>query len=236
MEEIEVVAGCPGAGQTIGDVRGGAFIVGVRQADGSFLPVPAAETALGAGRRRHGARHAEHARPPRGAVRHGTRRSRPGARRSRRASRRVARCRPGTLQASSPTLELRAAVGAASGAVAGADGRAAAAPTLERPKKAGFGDYATNAAMLLAPRAGAPPRDVAGAARRGARARALGAALDRVEVAGPGLPEPLPVRRLVRRARSAHVLAAGDAFGGGGAERPPSGSTSSSSRPTRPAR
>jgi voltage-gated potassium channel len=49
MEEIEVVAGCPGAGRTIGDVRGGAFIVGVRHADGSFLPVPAAEIALGPG-------------------------------------------------------------------------------------------------------------------------------------------------------------------------------------------
>lgn len=49
MEEIEVIAGCLGAGQTIGDVRGGAFIVGVRHVDGSFLPVPAADTALGAG-------------------------------------------------------------------------------------------------------------------------------------------------------------------------------------------
>ncbi|MDX6691021.1 MAG: voltage-gated potassium channel [Solirubrobacteraceae bacterium] len=49
MEEIEVVAGCDGAGRTIGDVRGGAFIVGVRHADGSFLPVPAADTPLGIG-------------------------------------------------------------------------------------------------------------------------------------------------------------------------------------------
>jgi voltage-gated potassium channel len=49
MEEIEVVAGCDGVGRTIGDVRGGAFIVGVRHADGSFLPVPAAETELGPG-------------------------------------------------------------------------------------------------------------------------------------------------------------------------------------------
>ena len=49
MEEIEVGAGCHGIGQTIGEVRGGAFIVGVRHADGSFQPVPAAETTLGAG-------------------------------------------------------------------------------------------------------------------------------------------------------------------------------------------
>jgi voltage-gated potassium channel len=49
MEEIEVGAGCAGIGQTIGQVRGGAFIVGVRHSDGSFQPVPAAETTLGPG-------------------------------------------------------------------------------------------------------------------------------------------------------------------------------------------
>jgi voltage-gated potassium channel len=49
MEEIEVGAGCDGIGQTIGEVRGGAFIVGLRRADGSFAPVPAAETTLGIG-------------------------------------------------------------------------------------------------------------------------------------------------------------------------------------------
>jgi voltage-gated potassium channel len=49
MEEIEVDSGCDGVGQTVGEVRGGAFIVGVRHADGSFLPVPAAETKLGPG-------------------------------------------------------------------------------------------------------------------------------------------------------------------------------------------
>jgi voltage-gated potassium channel len=46
MEEIEVGAGCQGAGRTVGDVRGGAFIVGLRHADGSFHPMPAAETKL----------------------------------------------------------------------------------------------------------------------------------------------------------------------------------------------
>ena len=34
-------------------------------------------------------------------------------------------------------------------------------PSFERPKKAGFGDYSTNAAMLLAPALGAPPREIA---------------------------------------------------------------------------
>lgn len=49
MEEIEVGVGCGGVGRTIGDVRGGAFIVGLRHADGSFEPVPAAETKLDQG-------------------------------------------------------------------------------------------------------------------------------------------------------------------------------------------
>ncbi|MGZ6694106.1 MAG: potassium channel family protein [Solirubrobacteraceae bacterium] len=49
MEEIEVAAGCPGEGQTIGDVKGGAIIVGVRDPDGSFHPQPPAETVLAAG-------------------------------------------------------------------------------------------------------------------------------------------------------------------------------------------
>jgi voltage-gated potassium channel len=49
MEEIEVAAGCEGEGQAIADVRGGAIIVGVRSADGTFHPQPAAETVLQAG-------------------------------------------------------------------------------------------------------------------------------------------------------------------------------------------
>jgi voltage-gated potassium channel len=46
FEEIEVVNGCSGAGKTIGDVRGGAFIVGIRRPDGSFQAQPPAETVL----------------------------------------------------------------------------------------------------------------------------------------------------------------------------------------------
>jgi voltage-gated potassium channel len=49
LEEIEVAPGCAGEGQPIADVRGGAIIVGVRNADGSFHPQPAAETVLEAG-------------------------------------------------------------------------------------------------------------------------------------------------------------------------------------------
>jgi voltage-gated potassium channel len=46
LEEIAVTPGCVGAGRAVGDVRGGAFIVGLRRADGSFDPQPAAETVL----------------------------------------------------------------------------------------------------------------------------------------------------------------------------------------------
>jgi voltage-gated potassium channel len=49
LEEIEVALGSAGEGKPIGDVRGGAIIVGVRDVTGEFHPQPAAETILGAG-------------------------------------------------------------------------------------------------------------------------------------------------------------------------------------------
>ena len=84
-----------------------------------------------------------------------------------------------------PVAELRSAVEAAADALR--DGAEAAGwqPTLERPPKPEFGDYSTNAAMLLAPALGEQPR---GTAERLAAEldRALEGTLDRVEVAGPG--------------------------------------------------
>ncbi|TMK25387.1 MAG: arginine--tRNA ligase [Actinobacteria bacterium] len=57
--------------------------------------------------------------------------------------------------------------------------------TLERPRRAEFGDYSTNAALVLAPVLGASPREVA--VRLGdALQERLGVSLDRFEVAGPG--------------------------------------------------
>ena len=117
---------------------------------------------------------------------------------------------------SGPLSDLRDAVVAASGAVAGAAGGSSAAPTLERPKKAGFGDYATNAAMLLAPRAGVPPRDVAGRLA-GELEQLLGPSLERVEIAGPGFLN-LFLSDAWYVAALAHVIAAGDAFGAGSAD------------------
>jgi arginyl-tRNA synthetase len=88
-------------------------------------------------------------------------------------------------------------------------------PSLERPRQADHGDYATNAAMLLAPVMKAKPRDVADRLVAGLTDR-LGASLDRVEVAGPGflnlfLSDGWYVGAL------AHVVSAGDTFGAGGA-------------------
>ena len=115
-----------------------------------------------------------------------------------------------------PLAELRDAVDAASGAVAGANGAPRSRPMLERPKQAGFGDYATNAAMLLAPAAGAPPREVAARLAQELEAR-LGPTLDRVEVAGPGFLNLFLSDRWCVGVL-AHVLAAGSAFGGGFAD------------------
>ena len=56
---------------------------------------------------------------------------------------------------------------------------------LERPPKAEFGDYSTNAAMLLAPTLGEQPRQIAERLGEVLRER-LGGDVERVEVAGPG--------------------------------------------------
>ena len=100
-----------------------------------------------------------------------------------------------------------------------ADGHAPRArPTLERPRKAGFGDFATNAALLLAPVLGDPPRDVA--ARLGdALSDRLGGALERVEVAGPGFIN-LFLSDAWHRGALGGVVAAGAEFGAGGAAVP----------------
>ena len=65
------------------------------------------------------------------------------------------------------------------------EGAAAAGARLERPPRPDFGDYSTNAAMLLAPALGEPPRAVA--ERLGDRlGDRLGETVERVEIAGPG--------------------------------------------------
>jgi arginyl-tRNA synthetase len=83
--------------------------------------------------------------------------------------------------------------------------------TLERPPRADFGDYSTNAALLLAPRLRASPREVA--ERLGAELqRALGGSLARFEVAGPGFVNLFVADDWLSGAL-AGVLAAGGRFG-----------------------
>lgn len=84
--------------------------------------------------------------------------------------------------ADDPLSELRSEVDVA---VEALETSTSQEPTLERSKHAEQGDYSTNAAMLLAPVLGEPPRQIA--ERLGDELKAnLGPRLDRIEVAGPG--------------------------------------------------
>ncbi len=102
----------------------------------------------------------------------------------------------------------------------GSSGETDASPTprLERPKRSDQGDYATNAAMLLAPVLGAAPREIA--ARLGDELAArLGDSLSRYEVAGPGFLN-LVLSDDWHRGALRQALDAGEKFGAGGAAHP----------------
>jgi arginyl-tRNA synthetase len=117
-----------------------------------------------------------------------------------------------------PFDDLRDAVEAAAAELRDAASGPAARPTLERPKQAGFGDYSTNAAMMLAPALKAPPREIA--ERLGAALRErLGERVERIEVAGPGFLNVFLADGWYTGA-AAHVLAAGEDYGGGSAAPP----------------
>src|SRR4051794_10881057 len=82
-----------------------------------------------------------------------------------------------------PVAELRAAITAGASELSG-NGKIAE-PKFERPPRPDFGDYSTNAAMLLAPSLGEPPRAVA--EKLGdVVSEQLAGAVEKVEVAGPG--------------------------------------------------
>ncbi len=110
-----------------------------------------------------------------------------------------------------PLDDLKTAVQAAAGELRNG-GAANDRMSLERPKKAGFGDYSTNAAMLLAPVLGEPPRAVA--EQLGAALQARVAGVERVEVAGPGFLNLFLADGWYTGAVD-EVLGAGDAFGRG---------------------
>jgi arginyl-tRNA synthetase len=105
---------------------------------------------------------------------------------------------------------------ASGGAEPAAEGRGGI--TLERPRRAQFGDYSTNAALLLAPGLGANPREVAERLGGALQAR-LGASLERFEVAGPGFLNLFVADSWLLDAL-AQALAAGEAFGVGTAREP----------------
>ncbi|HEX2016932.1 MAG TPA: arginine--tRNA ligase [Solirubrobacteraceae bacterium] len=117
----------------------------------------------------------------------------------------------------SPLADLRAAIEQAAASIApaggGLEGRGRL--TLERPPRADFGDYSSNAALLLAPALGQPPRDVAGRVAE-ELTQQLGDRLERVEVAGPGFLNLFLTDGWFASALRG-VRAAGPAFGGSGA-------------------
>ncbi len=114
--------------------------------------------------------------------------------------------------------ELRAAVRAATAAVRGDRGELPVQPGVERPKRAGQGDYATNAAMLLAPVLDAPPRVIA-EQLGGELTGVLDERLERAEVAGPGFLN-LFLSDVWHRGALRSILDAGVGFGAGGVEHP----------------
>ena len=116
-----------------------------------------------------------------------------------------------------PIEDLRSAVEAAAAELRNG-GPAPSRPTLERPKKAGFGDFSTNAAMLLAPSLKAPPREIAEKLGAALQER-LGSQLERVEVAGPGFLNIFLADDWYS-ASAGQILAAGEDYGGGTADPP----------------
>jgi arginyl-tRNA synthetase len=113
-----------------------------------------------------------------------------------------------TTPTSDPLAELRAQL---TGAIASVGPVAGEKLSLERPPRPDLGDYSTNAAMLLAPTAGSPPREVA-ERLRGELERELGSNAERIEVAGPGFLNLFLADRWHREA-TAELLAAGAAIG-----------------------
>jgi len=85
---------------------------------------------------------------------------------------------------------------------------------LERPSNAEHGDYATNAALQLAPERKRAPREIAEELAEQATGLPL---VERAEVAGPGFVNLWLAPAFYREAL-AEILVAGDAYGGGFAD------------------
>ncbi len=119
-------------------------------------------------------------------------------------------------QTPAPLEQLREAVSTATTAVRGNGGEPSPSLKLERPKHSTQGDYATNAALLLAPALREPPAKIAELLADELQ-RELGELLERTEVAGPGFVNLFLAESWYRRALS-DIVSAGECFGAGQAE------------------
>jgi arginyl-tRNA synthetase len=122
-----------------------------------------------------------------------------------------------TMTATDPIAELHAVVGDAARALRSGE-PTGPEPTLDRPPKPELGEYSSNAAMLLAAPLGEKPRDVAERLRAELEG-ALGAGVERIEVAGPGFVNLFLSDAWYRSAMSA-LAAAGDDLGRSSADSP----------------
>jgi arginyl-tRNA synthetase len=114
---------------------------------------------------------------------------------------------------SDPVSQLHGALTETAATLAG-NGRVPE-PKLDRPPRPDFGDYSTNAAMLLAPTLGEPPRAIA--ERLGdALGERLGESVEKVEIAGPGFLN-LFMADAWYLDSLAGMREAGERFGAGGA-------------------
>ena len=111
-----------------------------------------------------------------------------------------------------PIADLAATVRAAAEELGGG-AAAMAGAKLDRPPRADFGDFSSNAPMLLAPTLGEPPRAVA-ERLGGLVTERLDGSLDRVEVAGPGFLN-LFLSDAWFRVSLGSALGAGEGYGGG---------------------
>jgi arginyl-tRNA synthetase len=119
---------------------------------------------------------------------------------------------------SDPYSQLRAAVSQATAALRADGSEPTPGLKLERPKHQRQGDYATNAAMLLAPALRAAPPRIAELLAAELQ-HELGDYLERTEVAGPGFLNLFLADAWYRQAL-ASIVAAGEGFGAGQAQPP----------------
>jgi arginyl-tRNA synthetase len=128
----------------------------------------------------------------------------------------------GAVLAAAEELEGRSSTRGVSEAARGVPGGSATRGrgpiTLERPPRADFGDYSTNAALLLAASLDSSPREVAQRLGDALQMR-LGSSLERFEVAGPGFLNLFLAGSWLTGAL-VDVLAAGERFGAGAPEPP----------------